>query len=264
MTYFSFLAFFLLIPSLVLLVITWHDERKGKTISGFKNGGAVWLGIGLHILVAVIYTTPWDNYLVATGVWYYNPSLVSGVLIGYVPIEEYTFFIVESFLTGLWWWFLARRIPPPVVFNPSRRMRVASTMVLVGFWAISAVFLASGLPSTTYLAITLIWALLPIGLQLAFGADILWHHRKLVALTILPLTLYLSLVDSLAIASGTWTISPANSTGIFWGPLPIEEAVFFFLTNILVGFGLTLLLANGSTARAVSLSDKIKTCRPGD
>ena len=261
MTYIGFLAIFLIIPILIFLIITWRDERNGRIITGFKNGTAVWLGIALHIMVAVIYTTPWDNYLVATGVWYYNPALVSGVLIGYVPIEEYTFFIVESFLTGLWWWFLARRISPPVAFKPSHRMRVTSTMVLVGFWAISAGFLVSGLPSTTYLAITLTWALLPIGLQLAFGADILWHHRKLVALTIFPMTLYLSLADSLAIYSGTWTISPAQSTRIFIGSLPIEEAIFFLMTNILIGFGLTLLLANESTKRVVSLSDKMKVRR---
>jgi lycopene cyclase domain-containing protein len=257
MTYFGFLAIFLIIPILIFLIVTWRDERNERFITGFKNGRAVWLGIALHIVVAVIYTTPWDNYLVATGVWYYNPALVSGVLIGYVPIEEYIFFIVETLLTGLWWWFLARRITPLLSFSPSRQMRVISTLVLAGFWVIAAGFLVSGWLPATYLAITLTWALPPIGLQLAFGADILWQHRKLVALTILPITLYLSLADSLAIASGTWTISSTQSTGIFIGSLPIEEAIFFLLTNILVGFGMTLLLAQESAERARSLSSKL-------
>lgn len=249
MTYFGFLAVFLGIPIIIFLLITWNDSRKGMMIVGFKNGRAVWFAIALHITVALIYTTPWDNYLVATGVWYYDPDLVTGVLIGYVPIEEYTFFIVETLLTGLWWWFLARRISVGKPFSPSGRLRTLSTLALLSLWVISLSYLVSGWPPATYLAITLVWALPPIGLQFAFGADILWRHIRLVTLSIIPMTIYLSLADSLAITSGTWTIDPRQSTGLFIGSLPIEETVFFLLTNILIGFGMTLLLADDSTAR---------------
>jgi len=94
-------------------------------------------------------------------------------------------------------------------------------------------YLIGGWPPATYLAITLVWALPPIGLQLIFGADILWRHIRLVLLTIIPMTIYLSAADSLAITSGTWTIDPDQSTGIFLGSLPIEEAIFFLLTNMI-------------------------------
>jgi lycopene cyclase domain-containing protein len=258
MTYFEFLIAFLFLPILVFLLITFRDEHKRLRISGFKNGLAVWYAIAIHIILALFYTTPWDNYLVATGVWYYNPALVTGKVVGFVPIEEYTFFIVETLLTGLWWWFLARRTSHPITFNPSARMRIVTTLFLTGFWIISLGLFINGWAPATYLAITLLWALPPIGLQLAFGADILWKHRKLVLLTILPMTIYLSLVDSLAIASGTWTITPSQSTGFSIGSLPIEEAVFFLLTNILVGYGMTLLLADESKGRYEELSSLIK------
>ena len=111
MTYFGFLFQFLLVPILIFLAITYWENKNGKQIDNFHNGRAIWIGIGIHVLLAVIYTTPWDNYLVATGVWYYNPELVTGLVIGYVPIEEYTFFVLETILAGLWWWFLARRLP---------------------------------------------------------------------------------------------------------------------------------------------------------
>src|SRR5215208_4765923 len=109
MTYFGFLLRFLVIPILIFLAITYWDNKNNKQIHGFRSGRAVWAAIGIHVLLAVIYTTPWDNYLVATGVWYYNPELVTGMVIGYVPIEEYTFFVLETILAGLWWGFLARR-----------------------------------------------------------------------------------------------------------------------------------------------------------
>ena len=102
----------------------------------------------------------------------------------------------------------------------------------------------------TYLALELVWALPPIMLQLWFGADILWRYRKLVFLSIVPLTLYLSAADALAIDWGTWTIDPAQSLNIYLGGvLPIEELIFFLLTNILVTFGVTLILAAESHER---------------
>jgi lycopene cyclase domain-containing protein len=87
-------------------------------------------------------------------------------------------------------------------------------------------------------------------LQLAFGADILWRQRRLVLLALLPMTLYLSLADALAIGFGTWTINPALSLEIYLGGvLPLEELLFFLLTNMLLTFGMTLVLARQSQQR---------------
>ena len=67
----------------------------------------------------------------------------------------------------------------------------------------------------------------------------------------MPTTLYLATADALAILSGTWTISPSHTTGILLGGvLPLEEFLFFFITNVLVVFGMTLVLARASHARA--------------
>ena len=96
---------FLVIPLIALLLITGWEKHQG--ILSSRN---VRIAIGLHVLLAVVYTTPWDNYLVATNVWSYNRLLVSGVVLGWVPIEEYLFFVLETMLTGLWWWYLAGRL----------------------------------------------------------------------------------------------------------------------------------------------------------
>ena len=267
MTYFDFLLRFLFIPILIFLAITIWDTRNNKQISGFRNGLAVWVAIGIHILLAVIYTTPWDNYLVATGVWYYNPDLVTGLVIGYVPIEEYTFFIVETILSGLWWWFLARRLsqtPNPSPngrggFDPNKKLIYLSTCVLVSLWLIFAYLFFFGEARWTYLSITLFWALPAILPQLLFGADILWHYRKLVALGILVPGTYLSLMDIVALRETTWSISPSQTTGVlFFGILPLEEVVFFFITNVLIIFGMTLLLANVSQERLAEIRKQVR------
>lgn len=261
MTYFGFLLRFLVVPIIIFLVIYLLDEKNKKYIFGFKNGRPVWIAIGIHILLALVYTTPWDNYLVATGVWYYNPQLVTGIVLGYVPIEEYTFFILETLFAGLWWWFLARRQNPKAEnFVPSKIIRFGSFAFLFVLWIIFTVLFFAGPPSLTYLSIIFFWALPAIAPQLLFGADILWRHGKLVALTILPMALYLSAVDSLAITASTWTIAPDQSTGILLGGvLPIEEAIFFIVTVALVTFGMTLFLAEEAQDRIQEWFPKFKT-----
>ena len=87
-TYFGFLALFLLIPLVVLGVLTWQDHRRGVTLPKELQNYPAWIVLVAHVVVAVIYTTPWDNYLVATAVWWYDLALVTGVTIGWVPIEE--------------------------------------------------------------------------------------------------------------------------------------------------------------------------------
>jgi lycopene cyclase domain-containing protein len=261
MTYFGFLLRFLFIPILIFLAITYWDNKKNKQIADFRNGRAVWVAIGIHVLLAVLYTTPWDNYLVATNVWHYNPALVTGLVIGYVPIEEYTFFVVETVLAGLWWWFLARRltVPPYPLFRSNKTLVYVSTCILVLLWLIFAYLFFFGDAKWTYLSIIFFWALPAILPQFMFGADILWHYRKLVFWAIAVPGTYLSLMDIVALKETTWSISPSQTTGIlFFGILPLEEVVFFFITNTMLIFGVTLLLAIVSQERFAEIRKQVQ------
>jgi lycopene cyclase domain-containing protein len=267
MTYFGFLLRFLFLPILIFLAVTLWDNKRGKQMNSFRNGRAVWIAIFIHVVIAVIYTTPWDNYLVATGVWYYNPALVTGIVFGYVPIEEYTFFVVETILAGLWWWFLARRIFPLPVgkrsgvrenFTPNKRLIHASSSLLIIVWMIFTYLFFFGDEKWTYLSIILFWALPAILPQLWFGADILWHYRRLVFWAIMVPGAYLSLMDIVALRDTTWSISPSQTTGVlFFGILPLEEVVFFFITNVLITFGMTLLLEDVSQERIAEIRRQV-------
>jgi lycopene cyclase domain-containing protein len=123
----------------------------------------------------------------------------------------------------------------------------------------SIILLASGWQPGIYMGLELVWAVPPIALQLVFGADILWRNRRLVALVIIPLTIYLSMADAIAIAGGIWTISPQKSVGLLLGGiLPVEEFLFFLLTNTLVTFGVTLVLAQASHERIRKLKNSLR------
>jgi lycopene cyclase domain-containing protein len=255
MTYFGFLLRFLIIPIVILLGLLVWDRRRGRETADSLRGWPIGWSIGLHVLVALIYTTPWDNYLVATNVWWYDPALVTGLTLGWVPIEEYTFFILQPILAGLWLAFWAQRLAfKDTALRPSLRKWSVAFLGLV--WVGTAVILITRWKPGTYLALELIWAFPPIALQLGFGADILWRYRRLVFLSIVPLTLYLSFADALAINWGTWTIDPAQSLNIYLGGvLPIEEFIFFLLTNTLVTFGIVLVWAAASHHRLAAFKN---------
>lgn len=253
MTYFGFLLRFIVIPIAGLALLTYRDLRGGDTRPPGLRLLPPWLLLVALVGIAVIYTTPWDNYLVATGVWWYDPALVVGVTLGWVPLEEYTFFVLQTVMTGLWLLFLARRARRDGRFVARPGLRAAAVAVVGVGWLASILLLLSGWQPGAYLALELAWALPPLALQLAVGADILWHHRRLVIPALVSATLYLSAADALAIQSGTWTINPQRSLEILLGGvLPAEEALFFFLTNSLLIFGLVLGLANETASRLPS------------
>ncbi len=252
MSYLQFLAAFLGIPILILGLALKSRIRLRHALS-----------IGLFSLVALVYTTPWDNYLVATGVWSYDPALVLGITLGWVPLEEYLFFILQPVLIGLW--FLALRSGPGAgeltsQDRPQLRWVVATSLCMLWLFALSA-FLAGWLP-TRYLTLELIWAIPPILLQLMFGVDLLLQDRWRVSLAVISGTLYLAAADALAIRAGTWTINPDQSLGVYLGgTLPLEELVFFLLTNILIVFGMSLILNPQSNHRMVAYLKTLRRVR---
>lgn len=263
MTYFGFLAIFLGIPIAVLSVLTIVDYRRGRWQPMALAAWRPWVVMFALVVVALVYTTPWDNYLVATRVWWYDPSLVAGLVIGYVPIEEYTFFLVQPVMTSLFLLMLMRYMPVNPDFADSPRIRVMATITIGLIWLASVVllvltFIDAAFKPGTYLALELSWALIPVLIQVSFGADILWRHRWKVFIGIAITTLYLSAADALAIQSGTWTIDPEQSLNIYLGGvLPVEEFIFFLLTNILIVFGMTLVLAEESQPRAHAIVGRV-------
>ncbi|MEW5871444.1 MAG: lycopene cyclase domain-containing protein [Chloroflexota bacterium] len=249
MTYFGILLAFIFPWLLLLLLVVPGDLwRWLRTRSGRVDWRA-YLVVLVHVALALVYTTPWDNYLVASGVWWYNPRLVTGLVLGYVPVEEYTFFVAQTLLTGLWTVWLLRRARTP---EPQSGvcMRIGASLALLAIWALAVIALFSSWTAGRYLALILSWALFPVWVQVTFGADILAARwRSLVPAICLP-TLYLWGMDYLAIVGGTWVIDPRQTTGLRLGALPFEEMLFFLMTNLIIGCGVTLMLATESQARA--------------
>ena len=110
----------------------------------------------------------------------------------------------------------------------------------------------------TYLVFLLAWALPVILGQIWFGYHILRRQWRLYAAGVVIPWLWFSVADRLAIGAGVWQISPLYSVGIEIGGLPLEEALFFLITNLIIVQGLLLLGSKQSWQRLLEIRQRFK------
>lgn len=232
----TYLQFHLVFIAPVLLVLGALAIRKPPTgVSGRRAA----VSLVAITAIALAYTTPWDNYLVASGIWKYGNDRVIGT-IGYVPIEEYLFFLLQPLLVGCWLYLVLRRP------RWSEGSRFPRTVRLVGaglflILALAGVILFR-IPGGEYMGLILFWACPILAGMWAWQGPSLWRFRSVLLWAVIPPTVYLWIADRIAIGLGIWWIEPATSLGISPLGLPIEEAVFFLVTNLLSVLGLALLI----------------------
>ena len=228
MTYLQFLLVFLCVP----LLFVYTEFRKSE----LPNKREFSVGILLLIFLAVSYTTPWDNYLVKSGVWIYGEDRILGT-IGYVPVEEYCFFVLQTILSGLFCFLLQGRFSLKRGNSRSSLKHIVSIcyggLFLVGLGCLY-------FERTRYLGLILSWAMPVLLLQwIAGGGHLLTNLKIFLASALIP-TFYLWIADALALSWGIWSISETYIIGVKIGSLPLEEAVFFLLTNLMVAQGVIL------------------------
>jgi 15-cis-phytoene synthase/lycopene beta-cyclase len=199
--------------------------------------------IGFFISIAVVSTIPWDSYLIQREIWTYPQSVIIGPTLFSIPAEEVFFFVIQTYNTSLLYLLLNKPI-----FHPSylpSQARKGSEFHVAGQALFGAcVLIGGGLAwrgsKGTYLGLIITWAgafaLLLWTLSSQFLINIPYSS------TLAPIaapTLYLWVVDTLALKQGTWTIESDTKLGIYlWDGLEIEEAIFFLATNTLIVFGL--------------------------
>ncbi|MFB6126821.1 MAG: lycopene cyclase domain-containing protein [Halolamina sp.] len=226
LTYFQFHALFVL-PPLVVLAATLRSRRRG---GGLRR----WLGVAVVGVIALAYTIPWDNLLIATGVWTYGDGATAFTL-WHAPLGEYVFILVQPLVTALWLFHLPTEREP---VGTSLRQRVGGVAAGLAVSAVGLALLTT--QSTLYLGAILAWSGPVLAIQWGVGWPFLWRNRRLVAVAIGVPTLYFCAADRIALSLDIWILSSTYTTGLTVVGLPVEEGAFFLLTNTFVVQGLTL------------------------
>ena len=231
LTYLQFHLVFI-VPVLVLLGVLVRRWARPSLLTPRTR----WLGVGVLTAVALLYTTPWDNYLITRGVWWYGEGAVVAT-VWHAPVEEYLFMALQPAIAGLWIALLPASFEatPASIARRARTVGVVSGLALGGVGALLIAY-----EPTFYLGAIVVWAGPVLALQWGFGWPVLWSLRRQVAVGVLVPSVYLWMADRIAIELGIWTISTRYTTGLTLFGLPIEEALFFAVTNLFVVQGLFL------------------------
>lgn len=238
MTYLTFLLVFIVPPTVLLALWVGHPVRALKT-------RRAWIAAPLLSVIAFVYTTPWDNYLVFRRVWWYGTERVLGTLF-YVPYEEYAFFALQPLMTGMVLYATLKRSRPG--WKPVALRRSIIFGIYVAITVVGVVFLFDGWDASLYMGLILAWAgPVLVGLW-AYGYPLFVAHRRAFLISLSLATAYLWVADRTAIALGIWAISDQYSFDLDPLGLPVEEAVFFFVTNLLVIQGILLFLYGDTLA----------------
>ncbi len=202
---------------------------------------------GIVLLAAMIFTTPWDNLAVKWGIWGF-PREKYRARIGYLPAEEYAFFLLQSAsvmlaMRALFHWFPDWELGQETEVGKGTLIFLGASVIP---WAIVAINLRwlrrKAGPSANY-ALHLAWFLPVIYAQWVLAPPLFWEHAGLLVLLTAAFGIYYTLADLAAVRAGTWFFDEKQITGVkLGGILPWEEIAFFFLTSLLVAQSYLLLL----------------------
>ncbi|OTB03982.1 hypothetical protein M426DRAFT_12066 [Hypoxylon sp. CI-4A] len=198
------------------------------------------------IFIAFFATLPWDAYLIRHGVWTYPPDAIVGPRLFGIPAEELFFFVIQTYITSMLYILLNKPILHAQFLTSrddsspnARKIRDWGIYFLVGCIA-TGIFLVRKGGEGTYLGLILAWACPFILMTWTFsGYFLIRLPLACIATPMIAPTLYLWVIDELALGRGTWVIESGTKLNwCVWGSLELEEAIFFLVTNVLIVFGM--------------------------
>ena len=241
MTYLRFHLIFNL-PLLILLA----------AISGTVSWSAGELGaFGLVLLLVMIFTTPWDNLAAKWGIWGF-PREKYSLRLGYLPVEEYAFFLLQSInvmlaLRALFHFFPDWLIGQETDIGMATLICLAASIIPWTFIVVRLGLLRRTAGPRVNYTIHLVWFLPVIYTQWLLAPSLFLGHASLLVLVMGAFGVYYTLADLVAVRAGIWYFDEKQITGMkLGGILPWEEIAFFFLTSLLVAQSYLLLLPSDS------------------
>ena len=242
MKYFEFLILFTVIPSALLIYLLRNYLQKTFVYCLLTVS-----------LIAFIATSAWDNYAVYSGIWMFPKEKTLGIYLYYVPVEEYLFFFLQTYATGLFQiYYFFKFYKQDKNDNSDSGNTILNVTLMpalllfffkyIGGNIIQEEILKLPFGRWNYLFHLFSWAGLFIIIQYIFGYKKIKKHLKLIFIPSIFMTIFFSLADSVSIGNGIWGFDPAQTIGTKIGNVPLEEILFFFLTNVLITEAMILFL----------------------
>jgi lycopene cyclase domain-containing protein len=88
-TYAMFLAAFVVLPTAGVALVARRRYRPSD-----------WAAVALTSAIALVSAFPWDSVAVHRGYWHFAPERILGLHLGVLPVEEVSFFALETWLVA--------------------------------------------------------------------------------------------------------------------------------------------------------------------
>lgn len=229
---YAYLLYHVIFTVPILCILYYLQEDLGT-----KRNRRRLQSICILILIAYMYSVPWDNIMISLEVWEYSDIVL--VTIWYAPLGEYIFFGIQTIIIGLYLYYID--------FNPSHRKsdlqlqnRILGSIFFILIAFIALYFIVFGSSSLLYLSSITLWTAPVLALQWIVGGNYLLRNLRVIVSTVVPVSVYLWTIDAIAIWFDLWIISTEYTTDIKLGILPIEEMLFFTCANLMTVIGIIL------------------------
>lgn len=231
----NYLTFHLVFNLPFLLILLFLNRSNQLFTDHFLAAAVV-------LLIVVVFTSPWDNYAVFRGIWGF-PRHKYLFRVGWLPVEEYAFFLIQSVQVMLLVVWLVSLHPQPLAADEAMPWAAPlfwapafAVLALWGWLGVNGAKKINRIWQAWHYAWHLLYWFLPVVLiQWLLAWPILAPRAWILALATAIAGTYLSVADWVAVRNGIWFFDPKQITGHKVATLlPWEEVAFFYLTSLLV------------------------------
>jgi len=217
---------FHLIFNLPVLILTFPSYSK------------VFKEVCLLSVIAVIWSTPLEQFLIYSSAWSHFDDRVI-YFVGNIPIEECAFFVIASF------------IPCGVFMQVSEGIHLKSvprtwscqlnSALIWFFGSIAFIFGICIWPYHFYLANIICWSVPVIMFQWWYCPEVFFAYKWPLIKSVSAVTLFFSVTDHWALSHGIWRVDDVMFDVI--PGLPFEEFLWYFVTSVMGLQGLMMILS---------------------
>jgi lycopene beta-cyclase len=198
------------------------------------------------VMIVMAFTSPWDNWAVKKGIWDFPPKRI-WFRIGYLPIEEYIFFVWQTLnvILSVRWFMLTFPSWRTGILTPVGPVQGGLLLIIIIIWVSKGLRMDWRPVSERnwYAWHLLFWFVPVIFLQWAIAGLLFWHYAPVLLGATLWWGTYYTLADWVAVRQKVWYFDRRKINS--WRlakVLPWEEIAFFYLTSLLVAQSYLMLL----------------------
>ena len=185
-----------------------------------------WKSLGLAILITGSFFIVWDEIFTRMGIWGFNPTYITGLKVGTLPVEEILFFICIPYACVFTYFALRYFIQRKYFFSHHELLSYA---IIVGSFIGGIYNLDKLYTSTTLILLAFYLAFLTLKIR----ARYLGHFYAAFAIILFPFFIVNGLLTGSFIPDEVVWYNDSENLAIRLGTIPMEDVFYALLMLVM-------------------------------